>query len=246
MMENYGISMNKILVIMPVYNTEPYVDNAIQSVLQQSHDNFHLVIIDDGSTDGSLDVIKQYENNDRVTILENGENKGCYYSRNRGLALLDDSYDFFTIHDSDDVSDVERFELIMNHFRHNPTLLGLKTTYIRVDTNYQPIEPHDIYSSEGIAVYRKKAFDILGFYDNTKFGGDTDYLWRLEQYCRLNPTYKVGTSEEVLYLAVLRNDGTNLTKKYNIAIDRQPYMRKLRQEISQMNDPQDFYREQFK
>lgn len=239
--------MNKILVIMPVYNTEKYVGNAIESVLQQTHQNLHLVIIDDGSTDNSYEVIKEYESNERVTVLQNEENRGCYFSRNRGLTYLDDSYNFFTIHDSDDISDVERFEILMDQFMYSSqNLLGMKTTYIRVDTNYEPIVPKDVYSSEGIAIYHKSVHDILGFYDNTQFGGDTDYWWRLQRFCKLNTGYKLDISKNILYLAVLRNDDSNLTKKYKVGTDRQPYMKRLRQEISQMNKKEDFYRPIFK
>jgi len=232
---------------MPVYNTESYVDNAIQSVLQQTHTDLHLVVIDDGSTDNSYEVIKQYESDDRVTVLQNEENKGCYYSRNRGLTYLDDSYGFFTIHDSDDVSDVERLEILIYKFlaaSHN--LLGMKTTYMRVDEDYQPIEPKDIYSSEGIAIYSSQVHDILGYYDNTQFSGDTDYWWRLERFCKLNTEYRLDISNEILYLAVKRNDKSNLTNKYKVQTDRQEYFQKIRQEISQMVNKEDFYRPIFK
>lgn len=238
--------MNKILVIMPVYNTEKYVGNAIESVLQQTHQNLHLVIIDDGSTDNSYEVIKEYESNERVTVLQNEENRGCYFSRNRGLTYLDDSYDFFTIHDSDDITDTERFEILVKQFGNDQNLLGLKTTYMRVDTNYQPIEPRDVYASEGCAIFRKSVFDILGFYDDTQFSGDTDYWWRLQRFCKLNPKYKLDTSQDILYLAVLRNDTSNLTKKYKVGTDRQSYFQKIQQEISQMNKKEDFYRPIFK
>ena len=235
--------MNKILVIMPVYNTEKYVDNAIQSVLQQTHTDLHLVIIDDGSTDNSYEVIKQYESNDRVTVLQNEENRGCYYSRNRGLTYLDNSYRFFTVHDSDDISDIERLERLVYKFNvSSDIILGMKTTYIRVDENYQPIEPRDIYASEGCAIYCSSVHTILGFYDDTQFSGDTDYWWRLERYCKLNPEYRVTTSDEILYLAVSRDDSSNLTHRYKVGTDRQPYMRKIRQEISQMKNKEEFFR----
>lgn len=226
---------------MPVYNTEKYVNNAIQSVLQQTHTDLHLVIIDDGSTDGSLEIINQYKDNERVTILENEENRGCYYSRNRGLSMLDNSYSFFTIHDSDDISGVERYEILVNQMAGDTSLIGMKTTYIRVDTNYQPIEPNDIFASEGIALFRKEVRDILGFYDDTQFSGDTHYWWRLERFCKLNQNYKIGVSSDILYLAVVRNDKSNLTNRYKVQTDRQSYYRKIQQEISQMEKAQDFF-----
>lgn len=233
---------------MPVYNTEKYVDNAIQSVLQQTYQDFHLVIINDGSTDNSLEVINQYKDNDKVTILENEENRGCYYSRNRGLSMLDDSYSFFTVHDSDDISDIERFDrLVYKFFASSQFLLGMKTTYMRVDENYQPIEPRDVYASEGCAIYSSGVHDILGFYDDTQFSGDTDYWWRLERYCELNTEYSLDISREVLYLAVSRNEKSNLTKQYKVGgKKRTQYYKKIQKEISQMENEEDFYRPIFK
>ena len=108
----------KILCIMPVYNKETTLEGAIQSVLQQTYKNFHLVIIDDCSSDGSRDILKRYESTPNITILYNDSNKGCYYTRNRGLyEFKDKEWDVWTIHDSDDVSDINRFSILLDEFK---------------------------------------------------------------------------------------------------------------------------------
>lgn len=240
--------MNKILVIVPVYNKEDFLVNALESILQQSHKNVEIVIIDDCSTDKSLEIAKSYEHLDNVTVLSNSENKGCYYTRNRGLEhFKDKEWDYFTIHDADDISDLTRFETILSQFDKNT--LGLKTTYVRVDKELQPqLTPQgdriDVYASEGIAIFPRITFKtILGYYDNTRFSGDTDYWWRLETYCNLNPKFKVGISNDILYLAV--NHENNLTKKYNFTHDRPQYWAKSRKDISQMFSTGNFYRDIF-
>ena len=172
--------MSKILVIVPVYNKEDFLKNALESVLQQSHKNTEVIVIDDCSTDKSLEIAKSYEHLNNVTVLSNLKNKGCYYTRNKGLEYFKDKeWDYFTIHDADDISDLTRFEIILSQFDEN--LLGLKTTYVRVDKDLKPqLTPQgdrmDVYASEGIAFFPRKTFDtILGYYDNTRFSGDTDY-----------------------------------------------------------------------
>ena len=121
--------MNKILTILPVYNKEEFLEGAIESVLQQTHKNVELVIIDDYSTDKSLEIAKSYEHLSNVTVLQNSENKGCYYTRNKGLEYFKDKeWDYFTIHDADDLSDINRFDILLQYFKDD-NLLGLKTTF---------------------------------------------------------------------------------------------------------------------
>ena len=240
--------MSKILVIVPVYNKEDFLKNALESVLQQSHKNTEVIVIDDCSTDKSLEIAKSYEHLNNVTVLSNLKNKGCYYTRNKGLEYFKDKeWDYFTIHDADDISDLTRFEIILSQFDEN--LLGLKTTYVRVDKDLKPqLTPQgdrmDVYASEGIAFFPRKTFNtVLGYYDNTRFSGDTDYWWRLEAYCSLNSQFNVGISNDILYLAV--NHENNLTKKYSFTHDRPQYWAKSKQDISQMISTGNFYRDIF-
>ena len=79
--------MNKqpaITVFMPVYNAEKYLKEAIDSILNQTFQNFELLIIDDGSTDESVKIIEGYTDW-RIRLIHNDGNKGLPYTRNRGL-----------------------------------------------------------------------------------------------------------------------------------------------------------------
>ena len=69
--------MNKLLVIVPIWNKEQFLANTIEGILQQTFTNFELVLIDDFSTDRSLEIIKPYLDKPNVTLLQNNENKGC-------------------------------------------------------------------------------------------------------------------------------------------------------------------------
>ena len=75
--------MDLISVILPVYNCEKWVERCIKSILNQTYKNIELIIINDGSTDNTLEVCKKYENN-QVTII-NKENTGVSKTRNVGL-----------------------------------------------------------------------------------------------------------------------------------------------------------------
>ena len=239
--------MDKILTIIPIYNKEEFLEGAIESVLQQTHKNVELVLVDDCSTDKSLEIAKSYEHLNNVTVLRNDKNKGCYYSQNKGLYhFKDKEWDYLTIHGADDISDTKRFKILLEHLQKNSNLLGLKTTYIRVNENLEPhtskIGNYDIYSSEGIAIFPRKTFKFLGYYDNARVAADTDYWWRCEAYCKLNPSYTTESSTEILYLAILHGD--NLTIQVPIH-NRGEYFQKIQNEIYQMSQTGNFYRDIF-
>lgn len=238
----------KLLVIVPIYNKEEFLRKAIVNNLQQTYKNIRLVLVDDCSTDRSLEIARSYEHLDNVTVLVNTENKGCYYTINKALwESRAEEWDYFTMFGADDNSDIHRFEKLIKYF-DDTNLLGLKSTFIRVDRNLKP-QLHrngtrtDIFASEGIAFYSRKTFNKLGYFDNTRFSGDTDYWWRLEAFCAANPQYRTGQSDEILYLAL--NHENNLTKIYDFETERPMYWNRVKQEIFQMTSTGNFYREIF-
>ena len=90
----------KVSVIMPVYNTEAYIDEAIQSVLGQDFDEFELLLINDGSTDGSMTKIEAWAVADHRLQIVSQSNQGLSAARNVGLSLAKGEYVYFM--DSDD------------------------------------------------------------------------------------------------------------------------------------------------
>lgn len=99
-----------VSVVMPVYGVEAYVAEAIESVLAQSHRNLELIIIDDGSTDGSSDISRSLARRDpRVTYVRT-ENGGLATARNRGVPYARGKYLMFV--DSDDVLPVDAIRVL--------------------------------------------------------------------------------------------------------------------------------------
>ena len=90
--------MSKLVsIIIPCYNAEKWLTEAIDSCLNQTYSNIEVIVVDDGSTDGSLDIIKSYGNK---IIWETGKNKGGNHARNRGFVLSKGAYIQFL--DADD------------------------------------------------------------------------------------------------------------------------------------------------
>jgi glycosyltransferase involved in cell wall biosynthesis len=97
-----------ISVIMSVYNSEKYLLEAIESILNQSYNNFEFIIINDGSKDNSLKILKKFQEKDSRIILINRGNKGLAYSLNEGISLA--KGDYIARMDADDISFPDRFE----------------------------------------------------------------------------------------------------------------------------------------
>lgn len=78
--------MAAISIIMPVYNSKDYIEKAVQSVLNQNFNDFELILVDDGSTDGSSEICDSYTNKDNRIIVIHKTNGGISSARNVGIA----------------------------------------------------------------------------------------------------------------------------------------------------------------
>jgi glycosyltransferase involved in cell wall biosynthesis len=103
-----------LTVVMPVFNGEKYLQEAIDSVLNQTFEDFELIIINDGSTDGSLEIINRNTDH-RIRVIDNKDNYGIPRSRNVGIEEA--TSEFLTWCDCDDVSLPTRFKTQINFLK---------------------------------------------------------------------------------------------------------------------------------
>ena len=168
-------------VLMPVYNAENYLAAAVESILNQSYNNFEFIIINDGSTDKSLEILQNYSKKDKRIKLTSRENKGLVHTLNEGLALIHTP--FVARMDADDISLPTRFEKQMQFLSKNTDCLLLGTRVIIIDTDGDEIcEMGDCFSHSDIdqgllgkkgqlvyhpsVIFRKSILDQLGGYRN--------------------------------------------------------------------------------
>jgi len=225
-----------LLVIIPVFNSYKGITGAVESCLKQSYKNFHICVVDDCSTDETYKILKKYENNEKVTILKNEKNQGCYYSRNRALKTFKDyKWKYFTTHDSDDNSTTERFKLVIDKFNEDDKNHCITTPYARIKNK----KILYIGRGDGIAFYTREVFDSIGYYDETRFAGDTEYLNRFTEYSKNSNLGKVDSLDLITYYAV--QDENNLTSKYNHTV-RNNYISRKELEYYKMKMVNNFYR----
>lgn len=110
-----------VSVIMPIYNSEGFLDEAILSILNQTFTDFELIAIDDSSTDSSLSIIKKYmENDSRINLIENNINIGFVKNLNRAINIAKGKY--IARMDSDDISDPTRFIKQVEFLNSHPSI----------------------------------------------------------------------------------------------------------------------------
>jgi len=111
------MSVPTLTVIIPVYNASRYLSDAITSILSQTCRNLELVIINDGSTDNSMQVVQSFPD-DRIRYFENEKNRGIVFSRNRGVKEARGA--FVGMLDADDIAYPEKFEKQIAFLKENP------------------------------------------------------------------------------------------------------------------------------
>lgn len=135
-----------VSVLMPAYNAAEHIREAIDSILKQTFSDFEFLIIDDGSTDSTVDIISEY-NDPRIKLIENDGNKGLVYTLNKGLKVAQGKY--IARMDADDISMNSRFEKQVNFLDKNPDVSILSTAFEFLGTPYHIHFPTD---NEGIKV----------------------------------------------------------------------------------------------
>ena len=121
-----------ISVIMPVYNGEKYISAAIQSILAQTFSDFELIILNDGSTDRTIEIVSSFHDS-RVKVIDNSSNKGIIHSRNHAIHSSKGMY--LANLDSDDIALPERFAKQLIFFEKNKE-------YSVVGSDVQLIDEH--------------------------------------------------------------------------------------------------------
>jgi glycosyltransferase involved in cell wall biosynthesis len=180
--------MSKITVLLPVYNTAKYIENAIKSILNQTFTDFELLIINDGSTDKSVEIIKTFKDK-RIQLIHNPVNLGLIKALNKGINLAKGKY--IARMDADDVTMPNRLEKQVAFLENNPeyALVGTQANFIfgdklsktlfSMETSSEILPVLSLFSCPFIhpSVMIKTAI-LKEFYYNEGFTAAEDYeLW---------------------------------------------------------------------
>ncbi len=201
--QNRQFDLDKPLVsvIMPTYNVKKYFEKSIMSVRNQTLKEIEIILVDDGSTDGTYEMCQnQAERDSRIIVLSNGKNRGVAYSRNRGLEVARGSYIAFL--DSDDWVEADMLEYLQQILIENKadiSTCGICLEYL--DGRSKKKGSHKLYCEEGHKVLKK----INLSKDFTPFIVDKLYTRRVLGELRFPEKVSVGEDYYLLSQILMNN-----------------------------------------
>ncbi len=136
-----------ISVIVPVYNAEKYLKQCVESILNQTYQNIELILIDDGSTDNSLDICNRYKKADNRVKVITQKNAGAAAARNAGLAVCKGDYLGFV--DSDDYIDNDMYDILYDACKRSELDVA-QIWCIRVTEDGHKLESQIIHDKMGV------------------------------------------------------------------------------------------------
>ena len=218
-------------VVMSVFNGAGQLEKTVQSVLDQSYSNFEFIIVNDGSTDGSLGLIRKFAEQDPRIIFIDQSNQGL--TRSLITACEQARGNYIARQDVGDYSYPSRFEKQINRFETDPQLVAIFTQFQVIDDNDIVISQHQPSSSyiksaldysdgqiatpshHGSVMFDKNAYQQAGGYrPEFRFAQDLDLWLRIKEYGDIQ------VIDEILYLALLSSNTISgmhhrLQKKYH-------------------------------
>jgi glycosyltransferase involved in cell wall biosynthesis len=224
----------RITVLMPVYQAERFLEEAVESILAQSFEDFELLALDDGSTDASPRILEALAGRDARIRVRRTEHAGLVTQLNRGLAEA--RGEFVARMDADDVSHPERFERQLVYLEAHPDCVAVGTGTDEIDPEHRIIRTLDIRTDhaeivarliEGdgralihaSALYRTHALrSIKGYRDEFEYAEEIDLHLRLAEFGRLaNLSERLYEYRKNL-ASVCFTRGCELRRKYDAAI----------------------------
>jgi glycosyltransferase involved in cell wall biosynthesis len=161
-----NMSLPLISVLMPAYNAEKYIKDALNSIVATQYPNLEIIVVNDGSTDNTAEIIENYPFPIR---LYHQDNQGIPITRNRTLDLM--TGDIFTFLDADDLWTAYKLKVQLPLLHDADVVLGQSRMIINQDSWLS------LYLSTG--VYHRSVLDVVGkFAEDLPIGEDSDWLYR--------------------------------------------------------------------
>ncbi len=186
-----------VSVVITAYNSEKFLPEALDSVLNQTYQNFEMILVNDGSKDRTLEILKEYQQKDSRIVIDDHENMGISKSANRALRLAKGN--IVIRMDSDDVMMPNRIEEQVKFLQENPavTMVSCDAEFInergetigqqrmpgydKVEDTYEALKADKLIACAhtGFAAYREKMLEVGGYNEKLKCVVDLDLFTRM-------------------------------------------------------------------
>jgi FkbM family methyltransferase len=199
-----------VTVIMTSFDAAATIEQAIESILEQTHREIELIVVDDVSSDATRAIVSDIAARDsRVRLMVRTENAGTYVAKN--AAIGEAKGEFITFLDSDDWAHPQRIERHLDAMHADPNLLVTRSAWFRMQENGElfisalrpSTENTVIHANPAATFVRREVFDRVGLFDELRFGADTEWWNRAR---RALPAGSRGQVREVLTIGRQRDD----------------------------------------
>lgn len=214
-----------VSIIIPVYNCEKYIEDCLNSVINQSYKNLEVIIVNDGSTDKGIDIIKRYLKNNKKWIFIDQKNSGLSVSRNNGFDASSGKYIFFL--DSDDEIPNDAIEKLINcAIKNNSDIVignminynskgkypNYTTKYIKnmTDVSYKKFPKLLSFIHAAGKLYKRETIKDIKFIPKVKH---EDNYYNLSLYLKNTKISMI--SDDVYYHRIRENNENQITQNLN-------------------------------
>jgi FkbM family methyltransferase len=226
-----AVSSPKVSVVMSCFNAAEYLTECLDSIAAQTLTDWEAIIVDDGSTDDTHRILKEYAAKDsRFSIYLNADNCGPYIRRN--FAIKQTRAPFIAIHDADDIMAPQRLEILLNEILKDDRLAIVGSFFGWFMGPFRGIEYCDVVPisitheeimntfsktryicCHAAAIIRKTFFDCIGLYDEQPWGADTFWLAKAGLYSALTGQVRFKNIPDCL--SFIRKHGNSQTGRIN-------------------------------
>lgn len=235
----------KFSIIIPCYNVEPYIEKTLESIIKQSYSNIQVILINDGSTDNTLEILEKYVKKDARFEVISQENRGVSEARNRGLEKVKGDYVYFL--DGDDIIEIELFKnaakileeqkVEMFVFGYDLKCGNKKKSYS--NKKYDKIKFSSIeflklflktkirYNISSFIIHKRRIMD-LEFNKGLSIGEDIEYQLKI----LMKETFFIFYSSDIYFHYLKRRNSATTKKEFDInEISELEYLENLRSEM---------------
>jgi glycosyltransferase EpsE len=216
-------SLPTVTVIVPVYNLESFIKDTLNSIYAQTMRNFELIIINDGSTDGTAEILEQYAMKHKNMTIVNNINNGVSNARNIGLSKVKSKY--FTFVDGDDIIhpqylsehidaiEKSNADIAISYLARYPKKMRISKnnseTITPFEANKELLYGKKINNSPCAKLYRTATLGKIRFNENLSIGEDMEYIFRC-----IEKSKSIVLMVDRLYAYVPRN-GSAMNQQFN-------------------------------
>lgn len=151
--------INLVSIIVPVFNAENFLEEAIQSVIAQTYPNWELLLIDDGSKDGSLEIIKKYRNEKNIFLFQHPGASNLGVSKSRELGIKNAKGDYIAFLDADDFFLPDKLEIQLKIFAENSLVVLVHSdAFIVNETKVSFTSPFSLFSNSQVYNFGEQSF----------------------------------------------------------------------------------------